>query len=208
MGCCYSRGNGSDVELLQETTNAAVTCKIGQIGSSVIVSLDETTNFYTIQHKGKQPSGLALGSCPLDCDTAMWEVKLGSNPTSVTIGVKRYKGKGVDFDSALDDENEQERKVQTSWFLNWKYLSAAPKEGDVIGIYWDQTDLPMISFSLNGEMLPTSTSINRIRPSNDVHPAVSVKTGASCEVIYDGDNFLFPPKSKKFGPIVCATSLI
>lgn len=209
MGCCFS--SGREDEVIQSTANSAVCCKAGPKGGSISVSQDGETSNYHVAHTGKHDAGLMLGSCPLDCDTAMWEVKLGSNPAGITVGVKRFTAKksieDISLNTALDDSNESEGKVQTSWYLSWEDLDVAPKQGDCIGIYWDQTDLPMVSFSLNGEMLH-SASINRIRPSQDIHPAVSLKAGSTCDVIFDGDNFICPPKSKKFGPIVCATSLI
>jgi hypothetical protein len=211
MGCCFASGRDDGVDLISDATNSAVKCKAGPMGSSITVIQDEATGNYHAQHSGKHEAGLILGSCPLDCDTAMWEVKLGSNPAGLTIGVKRYTAKKNKDENilncALDNTSESEKKVQTSWYLDWKDLKVEPKEGDCIGVYWDQTDLPMVSFSLNGEMLH-SASINRIRPSQDIHPAVSLKAGSTCDLIFDGDNFICPPKSKKFGSIVCATSLI
>jgi hypothetical protein len=102
-------------------------------------------------------SDLAIGSCALDCDTAMWEVKFGKSPEGVRIGVKRYnKKKSPDFSLALGDgEEEKDSSETTSWYLK----NAELKEGDVIGVYWDQTDLPMLSFSLNGKSpRPRSTA--------------------------------------------------
>ena len=77
----------------------------------------------------------------------------------------------------------------------------------MIGIYWDQTDLPMLSFYLNGELL-LKKSINRIRPATDIYPAVSIADGSSCNIVFDAAGFKFPPKTKKFTMIVCATQLI
>ena len=90
-----------------------------------------------------------------------------------------------------------------SWYLKYTEL----KEGDVVGIYWDQTDFPMLNFSVNGKMLQ-NYAINRIRPSSDIYPAVSVQSGSSCAFGFDGEHFKYPPSSNKFKMIVCATSLI
>lgn len=92
---------------------------------------------------------------------------------------------------------------QISWYLE----STELKEGDVVGVYWDQTDFPMLNFSLNGKLIPNS-SVNRIRPSQDIFPAVSIQAGSICEIGFDGDNFIYPPVASKFKGIVCATSLI
>lgn len=73
--------------------------------------------------------------------------------------------------------------------------------------FFSVVDLPMLSFSLNGCDVPNASFL-RIRPATDVLPAVSVQQGSTCEMIFDGQHFLFPPKSRKFKMIVCATSLI
>jgi hypothetical protein len=204
MGLCESccprpeREEKQTVEL-STTTNAAVSCKCALTGKDVKSVMDVANNFYKIEG-----SGTALGSCPLDCDTGYWEVRIGANPAGVTIGVKRYNAKKpVSLDTFLDDP-VGEGDTQTSWTFR---PTEELKTGDVVGIYWDQTDLPMLNFAVNGVEVP-SASILRIRPANDILAAVSVKAGSSCEFIFDGDHFLFPPKTSKFKMIVCATSLI
>jgi len=146
-----------------------------------------------------------LGSCALECDTAMWEVIIGNQPEGIKIGVKRYHKRMnelANFAGFLDDKANQEPEP-TSWYLKYSDL----KEGDVVGIYWDQTDFPMLNFSVNGKMLQ-NVAINRIRPSSDIYPAVSVQSGSSCSFGFDGDHFKYPPLSSKFKMIVCATNLI
>ena len=81
------------------------------------------------------------------------------------------------------------------------------KSGDVVGFYWDQTALPMLSFTVNGEDMP-SLSINRVRPAVDVYPAASVKGNGSMTFCFSGDSFKYPPKNSKFSMIVCASQLI
>ena len=81
------------------------------------------------------------------------------------------------------------------------------KSGDVVGFYWDQTALPMLSFTVNGEDMP-SLSINRVRPAVDVFPSVSVKGKSTVTFCFNGDSFRHPPKSSKFAMIVCASQLI
>lgn len=81
------------------------------------------------------------------------------------------------------------------------------KPGDIVGFYWDQTALPMLSFTVNGEDIP-SLSINRVRPAVDVFPAVSVKGKSTVTFCFDGDSFRYPPKNRKFAMIVCASQLI
>lgn len=199
MGCCCSKKNidDSDVELNQ-TTNVTVTCKCGLYGKDVKTKTNPSNNFLRVEG-----NGTALGSCPLDCDTAYWEVKIGDNPSDVRVGVKRFNiKKPSNLDGALDDPVSSESD-RDAWYLQGVEL----KTGDVVSIYWDQTDLPMLSFSVNGKDV-SSSSVNRIRPTSDIIAAVSVKNGASCEMIFDGNHFLSTPKSGKFKMIICATSLI
>lgn len=64
----------------------------------------------------------------------------------------------------------------------------------------------MLSFTVNG--VPTSSAdVNRIRPTNEIYPAISV-SNSTAEIIFDEKKFNFAPKSKKFQMIICATSLI
>lgn len=65
----------------------------------------------------------------------------------------------------------------------------------------------MLAFSKNGQMLP-NCSIARVRPANNVYPAVSVHDGGVCFVSFLDDDFKFTPASKKFKMIVGASSLI
>lgn len=188
--CCKSRKNVEEIEL-SSATNVTVTCKCGLCGNNVKMKKDETG--YKIEGKGT-----AIGSCALECDTGYWEVKIGNNPKGVCVGVKRFNPKKpVDLNTTLDECKDD------SWVLKGKEL----KTGDVVGIYWDQTDLPMLSFAVNGEDVPDASYL-RIRPANDVMPAVSVAEGSSCEMVFDGEYFTNPPKSSKFSMIVCASSLI
>ena len=142
-----------------------------------------------------------MGSCSLDCDTAFWEVVLGKKPEGIRVGIKRCtKQSTIQLSGQLDGKGEGE---SPSWCLEGHSF----KEGDVIGVCWDQTDLPMLSFTLNGAILPTG-SITRIRPANDIYPAVSLTKESTCEIIFDGAHFLKSAPSSKFSMIVCATSLI
>jgi hypothetical protein len=196
MGCCFSLKDRQDeVELLGNATNDAVCCKSGAKGEHVVVNQIGQSNSYKVEG-----TGTLIGSCCLDCDTAMWEVRVGKNPSGVKIGVKRCQKKASgDYNTYLDSEPDPN---SPAWYLQDTEL----KEGDVVGVYWDQTDLPMVAFSVNGKMV--SYCVTRIRPSNDVYPAVSVWEGSTCEVVFGGKDFKFPPKSSKFQQIICASSLI
>jgi hypothetical protein len=189
-----SGGNGDVV--LSSTTNVACMVKLGPKGTQIKSKLKNETNTYSIEGHGT-----AVGSCSLDCDTGYWEVHVGKNPNGIKIGVVRYNSKKpTSLEEPMVGGGEG---VTPSWCLSETEL----KEGDVVGICWDQTDLPMLSFYINGNLNVTG-SVTRIRPANEICPAVSVEEGSSCEIVFDGNHFLKPCPSSKFTMIVCATSLI
>lgn len=191
-----SKSTEKDIELSSNAVNSMVMCKVGACGKQTVVNIDSSTNI--IQVSGR---GTVLGSCALDCDTAFWQVKVGNNPAGVKIGVKRWVAKKpVSCDDILSGNTTGD---EPSWILNNYEL----KTGDVIGVYWDQTDFPILSFTVNSIDIPEA-SVHRIRPAIDILPAVSVDKGSSCEIIFDGNSFTHKPKSNKFKMIVCATSLI
>lgn len=210
MGCLLSlfrKRSSEDDDLttieLGSATNAAVTCKCGVYGENIKATVDPNTRSTRIEG-----SGIALGSCPLDCDTGYWEVKLHKNVSNVCVGVKRYNSKKPSpLTGSLSDGANANSSGEGDHFI-LKMPSHTPlKEGDIVGMYWDQTDLPMLSFTVNGNEV-SSASFTRIRPAIDILPAVSVKDGGVCEFVFDGNHFTHPPKSNKFKMIVCATSLI
>lgn len=201
--CCKRRGLTSEVEEveLSNTTNNAVLCRGGLAGKDVSIAL-EGGCYKT------SGTGTALGSCALDCDTAFWQVRVGNKPENLRIGVKKFNAKR---NSPLTGQLESSDSLTSSGDAeispSWIFKGPALKTGDIVGIYWDQTDLPMLSFSLNGEDVPEA-AIMRIRPAIDIYPAVSVDDGATCEFTFDANYFVGQPKSPKFKMIVCATSLI
>ena len=199
MGCCFNRGNEDDEVSLQlnDVVSDSVTCKCGNKGDKVEITREIGKNTFIVSGHGT-----VVGSCPLDGDTSTWQVRVGKVPADCKVGIKRWnKKKNIPLNGLLDDVGASQDNE--SWFLKDVVL----KEGDVVGIYWDQTDLPMLSFTLNGELLMNS-SIMRIRPANEIYPAVSVTNGSSCEMIFDGDAFAHPPFATKFKMIICSTNLI
>ena len=197
MGCCCSKSGHGEVIEMSVTTNIAVTLKIGQKGENVVVVPSESG--YTVTG-----SGIALASCPLDCDVGMWEVKIGKQPSGVRVGVMRFNTKkAAPSLGGLLGEG-----VENWYFPDSSHGGKDLEEGDVVSLFWDQTDLPQLSFAINGTLLPQA-SVSRVRPSSDVYPACSVEPGSSCELIFDGQHFNNPPSgSSKFKMVICATNLI
>lgn len=196
LNCFKTKTKKENNITMTTTTNTATAIKLGQKGTKIKTNLNKEKNTYLIEGQGT-----VLGSCSLDCDTGYWEVHIGKNPNGIKIGVVRFNSKKpTSLEEVMNGNGEG---TTPSWCLSDVEL----KEGDIVGVCWDQTDLPMLSFCLNGNLLPTG-SVTRIRPANDICPAISVEEGSTCEVVFDGNYFLKPPPSSKFTMIVCATSLI
>jgi len=210
--CCCLKRRGAltdDVEEieLQNATNKEVICRGGLTGKDVSMVLDGGC------YKVSGGAGTALGSCALDCDTAFWQVRVGNKPEKICIGVKRFNTKkqnNTSLGGQLESSDSLVASPSDTESPSWMFKGAPNvtlKTGDIVGVYWDQTDLPMLSFSVNGEDVPEA-AIMRIRPAIDIYPAVSVDTDASCELIFDANYFVGQPKSPKFKMIICSTSLI
>lgn len=205
MGGCCTKPEDDVIEVTNVMTNNCM-CKSGARGPKVNAKLDESKNIISVSGHG-----VLLGSCPLDGDTAYWEIIVGKNPEGLRIGLKKFakfkddSGGAAELTGVLGDDSSN---GTNSAYPTWALVDGEYKEGDVIGVYWDQTDMPMLSFSKNGEMLPSSCGANRVRPAHDIYPAVSVKDGATCCVMFDGDHFAHPPAGSKFKAIICASSLI
>jgi len=202
MGCCCGKANKDEEDMVEmsTTTNVAVTLKAGAKGEGVQVTPDGGS--YTVTGKGT-----ALGSCALDCDVGMWEVVVGKGGgRGVRVGIKRWHSKKPSPLSGQLGEDGTESWAFPTFANGGKDL----EEGDVVSVFWDQTDLPMLSFAVNGVPFPEA-SVSRIRPSSDIYPACSVsgeEGGSECRFVFDGQYFKYPPAGSKFKMVICATSLI
>lgn len=202
MGCCPSSDEEVVVEL-NDVTNAAVQCNAGMAGKNTLVKRTEAGDYHI------SGQGTMVGSCSLDCDIAFWEVKLLREADSVQVGLAKFNPKRpVPLEGELTGDNDG-KGAAPQWVLKREFLPQGQKlqEGDVVGVHWDQTDFPMVCFTLNGVFLPNA-SITRIRPAQDIYPAVSVSGKGEAEARFAGGTFEFKPMASKFTPIVCATNLI
>ena len=187
--CCASRHDydDSDDEGIETPMSNVNLCQAGLTSGDL--KAEEKGGVYTTSGKG-----VLIGSCALECDTAYWEVVVGKDAANLKIGVVRFDSKTQKKAPNLDKD---------AWALDKETL----KEGDVIGVHWDQTDLPMLSFTKNGERCVSS--VNRIRPSNNIYAAVEATSAkVTCQVVFDGRHFKSKPLASKFSAIVCATSII
>lgn len=194
MGVCIScckRGGEDDADDSNCGVSNPMACRAGKAGRDIKIS--NQNNLI-----GLSGSGTFLGSMALECDSAYFEVVLKEQPQGLRIGLKRYSDKQpVSLDGVLNDDED-------AWYCKHDNLQV----DDIIGILWDQTDFPMLSFTRNGEPLHKH-SIARVRPANNVYPAISLDVGSRCSVAFMDEDFKCPPPNRqKFRAIVGATSLI
>ena len=225
MGCCCSSEESADTaieEVELETRNVANMPKIGLHSKHMKIARIDHGLF---KIKGK---GVALSSCMLEADIAYWEVVIPSSSSrtsgkeNVMVGVSRFmkNQKGtpildtpVDFTAVNEcgDNNVSVKALPTQQVPFWGMpVSIHNHEKDtVVGVHFDQTDLPMLSFTVNDE-LQFSKSINRIKPSQNLYVSVSIPDGCEneCIVIFDDAHFKGKPSANKFGPLICSSSLI
>lgn len=225
MGCCCSSedvdtASSGEVEL--ETRNVANMPKIGLHSKFMKIARIDHGLF---KIKGK---GVALSSCMLEADIAYWEMVIPARPANgaltekVMVGVSRFMKNQketpildtpIDF-AAVDEGGDNSALVKSHPTLQVPFwgmpVSIPSNEKDtVIGVHFDQTDLPMLSFTVNDE-LQLSKSINRIKPSQNLYVSVSIPQGYEdeCIVIFDDAHFKGKPAANKFGPLICSSSLI
>eukprot|EP00981_Chlorochromonas_danica_P011602 scaffold4140_cov178-Ochromonas_danica.AAC.15 len=195
--CCKATKEDGECEIeLSNVTNSNLICKIGLKGERVKTVVREDN---TIDVSG---SGICLGSCSLDGDVGRWEVVVSKGVQEVAVGLLRArKNQLPDLSKSLSDYKDHE--TSQAWLLDPSFL----KEGDVVGVYYDQTDMPMVTFTINHEIVAAAT-IHRIRPSNDIYPAVSVSGQGQVKVIFDESAFRYPSLSPKFRMVLSSTSLL
>lgn len=220
MGCCFSKANSSrEIELSSHaTTNDAVTCKGGLLGNQIKMEFKLENNSFRVQGQG-----ICLGSCPLDCDTGRWEVKINKINLNARIQIGVLRLPNANASKALLNEtfevlNQSQKPSPCANYIEnngHKGGTLHFHENDVIGVYWDQTDLPMLTFTLNGTIL-LNCNISRVRPTSDVYPAICIidpdnnngEQKSSCSFIFDESSFQFPTIAKKFNMIICSTNII
>jgi len=76
---------------------------------------------------------------------------------------------------------------------------------DVLGVYVQQSDLPMVQFYCNGQEIP-ETAVNRFRGL--MYPCVSVMGGAIVKVTFNEESWEYPPAQKKYQAMMKAQELI
>lgn len=84
------------------------------------------------------------------------------------------------------------------------------EDGDVVGVAVQQSDLPMIQFTLNGEPLHIS-AINRFRGT--VYPAIYLPISAldkdlQVTLVVEENEFKHQSPGGRFGPLIVARNIV
>jgi len=84
-----------------------------------------------------------------------------------------------------------------------RYISVTT--GDTIGIAVQQSDLPMLQFLVNGELL-SEIAIHRFRGT--VYPAIYIHEGYTVVGIFKESEFRELSPHARFGPLMAARGII
>lgn len=214
-GCCSccgcsqdsSDGGGTDKEMELQAQKSKKALSISETMSAPTI-IRKTSNTISGQ-------GLALAGVTIEQDVAYWEwhMKAPSKKTmeSILFGVTAKKD--AKFYQDLPPEKcktiEEDGPSQvngTQWMRRIDF-----ENGDVIGVAIQQSDLPMVQFSLNGEPLHIS-AINRFQGT--MYPAIYLPfstddLGVEATLVVEEANFKYARGfGDRFGPIIVARSIV
>lgn len=150
-------------------------------------------------------TGLALADVPVEQDRAYWEwqVKI-VNPGSkqeLMFGVSNKRNSK--FYEILAESTVPASKHGTKFMCSVSNL----KDGDVVGVLVQQSEIPMIQLFLNGEVVQDGGQISKFRGT--VFPSVYLPPGsASVTFLYATDQFVYGPARPGFEPLMAERSLM
>jgi hypothetical protein len=147
--------------------------------------------------------GTALATTLVEQEAAYWEVEVVT-AGSFCVGLAapaRAPQDRARLEVALGDGVR-------SWALRSSAVDPPLAPGDVVGVYFDQRDVPTLKFNVNGDWSRVDEHKFCKGVKGDVRPAVSVDKGAILKFRFSA--FKFPPSGEyaKFGPIIAARSVI
>ena len=122
-------------------------------------------------------SGTVRGNAPLDQDRCYWEVAVVSSigGASFSVGIARpFAGDQL---SALDGQLELHGPQSWALRVNDVTSTVIAADGDTIGVAFDQSDVAVLEFFLNGQLIPDAT-VRGCGIRGPIAPAVSVGPGA------------------------------
>jgi len=162
------------------------------------VTFDDKAKGSQVSISGRQQvikgTGICLATTSLQQDRAYFEFKVNKQGSgSFQVGVASRR---CNLDGELGDDST----------LSWGFQSSAGiKDGDVIGVSYDQADLPCANFFHNGQLLENER-LTGMR--GELYPACAVRGGAQLTANF-GHVFEYePPAQFKYSGIIPAASLI
>ncbi|GMI30464.1 hypothetical protein TeGR_g4723 [Tetraparma gracilis] len=204
MGCCFSSSPDSSVELTSQSDDSAP-IKIVESSNAMCMYMEDR-NCLTAECEGK----LAAASAPVcvEQDRSYWECQVthpGEGEFELIVGVA--KKTPLESLAAVLPSSASDPLPSDLYCVRIPDL----KKGDVVGVCFDQSDLPMLTFRLNSEI--TSHHVTRVRGA--VFPFVAFTGGDPAEgrtttavsVVFRRDKFR-AEKPDRFDVLMAASSLI
>eukprot|EP00934_Nitzschia_sp_Nitz4_P006669 Nitzschia sp. Nitz4//scaffold113_size70149//38471//39205//NITZ4_005952-RA/size70149-augustus-gene-0.85-mRNA-1//1//CDS//3329533347//6659//frame0 len=203
--CCSSEDQGpsaQELELQQQKAKAALSISPKLSSPEIQISSQKVSG-----------QGLALAGASIEQDMAYWEwhVSLEKNVhvDTVQFGVSGKKDR--QFYENLKNVEEPPEEGSPSQINGTQWMRAIDVEnGDVVGVAVQQSDLPMVQFTLNGEPLHIS-AINRFRGT--VHPSIHIPASAQAKgfaaaLVVDESAFKHESPGGRFGHLLVARSIV
>mmetsp|Transcript_15934 Transcript_15934/g.17691 ORF Transcript_15934/g.17691 Transcript_15934/m.17691 type:complete len:228 (-) Transcript_15934:28-711(-) len=206
-----NKGNDGDVEL---QLVPPVVLNPSSKGPNLILTNNNSTCSGT---------GTIIADTAIEQDSAYWEAKIISSEGHFCLGVARKQDElnKIDFPnnestwgfSTISDNNDSEttkKEEEEKWGFEEIDTTLKFQDGDVVGIVMDYTDLPMLSFYKNGELMD-DFSVWRIR--GKVYPAVRIieedNNATKIEMVFGpSDKWKYPPPKKRCTQIVKSQNVI
>ena len=150
--------------------------------------------------------GLALTDVSVEQESCFWEwrVKTGDNPTAtVMVGVSNRRNSK--FYQILSQSSVPAEQHGTRYMCTVSDL----KDGDVVGVVVQQSELPMIQLYVNGE-LEDGLQVTRFRGT--VYPSIYLPQGSnnhvSASFLYRDDQFVHGAPGPQFHPLIAERTLM
>ncbi len=150
--------------------------------------------------------GLALADVPVEQDRAYWEwsVKdLGTKSSSVDCMFGVSNKRNSKFYEILAESTVPAEKHGTKFMCPISNL----RNGDVVGVMVQQSEIPMVQLYLNGEV-QSEGQVSKFRGT--VFPSVFLPPGCemSAKFLYREEQFIHGPSRPGFGPLLAERSIM
>ena len=163
MGCCCSSSEDDSLPESEMVENTILVVKAGPRGKQVLCKqlcegqyeLSCKSASGASGDKEARGGGLILSACALEADIAYWEVHTSGECEGVSVGIVRFNPKAknaaqilesvIDTTSTSPSAATTNRDKGTPEFYGMSLTNEDSNK--VIGVHWDQSDLPMLQFT-------------------------------------------------------------